>query len=72
MAQQQSINTSNPQYDLVSILYHALAGASTYDAYVKDAEKEGDKELSQFFRDVQREENARADRAKELLAKRMR
>jgi rubrerythrin len=64
-------HTPNPQYDLVSVLYHALEGAQTYDIYVKDAEQGGDNELAQFFRQAQQEETTRADKAKELLARRV-
>lgn len=61
----------NQQYDLVSVLYHALQGAQTCDVYVKDAEQGGDSELAQFFRQVQQEDTTRADKAKELLARRV-
>src|SRR2546421_6062163 len=73
MAQQAAgvTHTPNPQYDLVSVLYHALEGAQTTDIYVKDAEKEGDQELAQFFRQVQQEQTMCADRAKQLLARRV-
>jgi rubrerythrin len=67
----RSTNTSNKHYDLVSILYHALEGAQTYARYVEDAGQEGDQELAQFFLQVQQEENNRAERAKQLLAKRI-
>jgi hypothetical protein len=58
-------------YNLVSILYHALQGAETYDTYINDAEGAGDQELAQFFRQVQEEERRRATRAKELLGRRL-
>lgn len=38
--------TPNPQYDLASVLYHALKGAQTNDTYIKDAEQAGDQELA--------------------------
>lgn len=63
--------TSDSTYDLVSILYHALHGAETYDQYIEDAESEGASDLAQFFRDVKEEEQRRADRAKQLLARRL-
>lgn len=63
--------TPNPQYDLASVLYHALKGAQTYGTYVKDAEQEGDNELAQFFRQVQQEQVMCADKAKQMLAKRV-
>jgi hypothetical protein len=53
--------TSGPTYNLVSVLYHALQGAETYDQYIKDAEKSDDKDLVTFFRDVKNEERQRAD-----------
>jgi rubrerythrin len=58
-------------YNLVSILYHALQGAETYDTYIRDAEGAGDQELAQFFRQVQEEERQRAARAKELLGRKL-
>jgi hypothetical protein len=63
--------TKDETYDLISILYHALQGAETYDQYISDAEQRGDKDLAQFFRDAKEENRRRADRAKQLLAKRL-
>ncbi len=63
--------THNATYDLVSILYHALQGAETYNEYMKDADEAGEKELGEFFRDVKEEETKRANRAKGLLMKRL-
>lgn len=48
-----------------------LEGAQTYARYVEDAGQESDRELVQFFTQVQQEENARADKAKQLLARRI-
>jgi hypothetical protein len=58
-------------YNLVSILYHSLQGAQTYDTYIRDAEGAGDSELAQFFCDVRGEEHRRAVRAKELLGRKL-
>lgn len=63
--------TRDTTYNLISIAYHALQGAETYDQYVRDAEGSGDSDLAQFFRDVKEEERRRADRAKKLLASRL-
>ena len=63
--------TRDATYDVVSILYHALQGAETYQQYIQGAEQRGDQELGQFFRDVQEEEKRRAERAKRLLAQRL-
>jgi hypothetical protein len=61
--------TQDVTYNLVSILYHALQGAETYDQYIQDAQ--GDQELAQFFREVKEENRRRADRAKQILHRRL-
>lgn len=61
----------DPTYGLVSVLYHALQGAETYQKYGQDAQKAGDPELQQFFDNCRREEHARALQAKSLLAERL-
>jgi hypothetical protein len=61
--------TSNPTYNLVSVLYHALQGAELSAQYTSDAG--GDQELASFFREVQQQEQQRADRARQLLATRL-
>jgi hypothetical protein len=63
--------TRDKTYDLVSILYHALQGAETDDRYIQDAEQNGDQELAQFLRDVKNQNRQLADRAKQLLAARL-
>jgi hypothetical protein len=63
--------TRDVTYNLVSILYHALQGAETHDQYVRDAERGGDQDLAGFFRDVKRENEQRADRAKQILHRRL-
>lgn len=67
----QATGTPNEQYDLISVLYHSLEGAATYELYIQDAEEAGDEELSNFFNQLQEEECRRAERAKELLANRI-
>ena len=67
----QMTGVRDEHYNLVSILYHALQGAETYDTYISDAEGAGDQELAQFFREVQEEERRRAARAKELLGRKL-
>lgn len=67
----QATGTKDKNYNLVSILYHALQGAETYNQYIAGAEQEGDNELAKFFRDVQEQEKQRAERAKKLLSQRI-
>lgn len=63
--------TGDVTYDLVSVLYHSLQGAETYEFFESDAEEAGDQELVTFFREVREEEQRRADRAKALLVGRL-
>ena len=70
MTQQSSTSVANQHYDLVSVLYHALEGAATYDRYIQDAQQQGDQELTQFFQQVKQEDNNRAQKALQLLATR--
>lgn len=58
-------------YNLISVLYHALQGAETYSQYIRDARAAGDEELVEFFSEVREEEQDRAERAKELLTARL-
>ena len=46
-----STGTSNPTYNLVSVLYHALQGAENYERYAHDAGS--DQDLANFFREIQ-------------------
>ena len=70
MTQQSKTGTSYVYYNLVSIMYHTLNAAQTYDTYISDAEQSGDNDLAQFFRAVQQEDQRRAERAKQLLVQR--
>jgi type III secretory pathway component EscR len=59
---------SNTEFNLVSVLYHALEGGQTYSKYIQDAQS--DQELVQFFQQIQQEDNARAQKAMQLLSSR--
>lgn len=63
--------TRNEHYDLISILYHALESAAVYDTYIRDADWSGDTELREFFQEMKEQNRKVADRAKELLARRI-
>ncbi|HLL81374.1 MAG TPA: hypothetical protein VK420_01940 [Longimicrobium sp.] len=63
--------TADVTYNLVSILFHALQGAETYDQFVRDAEQSGDDDLAQFFRTVKEEDERRANQAKQILGRRL-
>ena len=59
--------TMDKDYDVISVLYHALQGADTCARYRQDAESQGSQEIADFMRDVQQQNTQIAQRAKELL-----
>jgi hypothetical protein len=63
--------TPNERYDILSVLYHALKGAAVCAEYLEDAQEAADQELVSFFEAVLQEDGKRAERAKDLLAKRL-
>src|SRR5215207_9053766 len=62
---EQTTGTRDEQYNLVSVLYHALQGAETIEAYILDAEAAGDERLAAFFREAQTTYRQLAEQAKE-------
>lgn len=64
---EQTTGTRDEQYNLVSVLYHALHGAETIETYILDAEASGDERLAAFFREAQATHRQLAERAKGLL-----
>lgn len=68
---EQVTGVRDENYDLISVLYHALEGAETYSRYCEDAEQKQDQELSNFFREAQEKNVELADRARELLRSRI-
>ncbi len=52
-------------YDLVSIQYHALKAAQTYDRYIQDAE--GHDDVRTFFEQCAQQDAERAQRCHTLL-----
>jgi rubrerythrin len=67
---QQLTGISDAVFDLTSVFYHAAEGGQVYAKYIEDAEREGDQELVDFFREVQEQDAHRAQEAKSLLRKR--
>jgi hypothetical protein len=67
---ERATGTPNTIYNLSSVLFHALQGGASYDTYIEDAEREGDEELTEFFRRVREEDKDRAAEAQLLLADR--
>jgi hypothetical protein len=71
-ASERTTGTRDEQYNVISVLYHALQGADTCATYLQDAEQAGDQELAQFFREVQGTYRQVGDRGKALLRQRLR
>ena len=67
MAGQKKTGARNEEYNLVSVLYHALKGASTCETFVQDAERAGNPQLVEFFKDAQELQRSLAERAKNLM-----
>ena len=64
---ERATGTRNEQYNLVSVLYHALHGAENCEVYVADAEVSSDTNLAAFFRNAQAMQRQLAEQAKERL-----
>ena len=60
-------HTMDKDYNLVSVLYHALQAADTCAKYSEDARREGSPEIAQFMEQVQQQNLQISQRAKELL-----
>jgi len=65
--EERATGTRNEEYNLVSVLYHALHGAETCEMYASDAEAAGDDDLASFFRNVQATHRQVAEQAKGRL-----
>ena len=65
------IREKDKNYDLVSVLYHALSGADSCRTYLEDAKKAGDVELADFFLGAMEQYEAVAQKAKDLCKPRL-
>jgi hypothetical protein len=61
--------TSDPTYNVLSVVYHALQGAETIQKYLDDARD--DEELREFFQQVQQGYRRAADMGKQHLVRRI-
>jgi hypothetical protein len=71
MSPTETTGTRDVTYDLISVVYHALQGAETYQMYEQDAKQEGDQEAAALFHEAHQASRQWADRAKSLLGQRM-
>ncbi len=71
MSTTETTGTRDVTYNLISVIYHALQGAETYQMYEQDAQQEGDQEAASFFHEAHQSSRQFADRAKMMLSQRM-
>jgi hypothetical protein len=63
--------TKDKDYNLIWFTEKCLDNALRLEQYAKDAERDDDQELAEFFRRAQRESKKGADQGKDYLRKRL-
>ena len=63
--------TKDKDYNLIWFVEQCLSNVLRMELYSKDAERDGDSELADFFRRAQRESRKGAEQGKEMLRKRL-
>ena len=67
----QLTGTKDKDYNLIWFTEQCLSNALRLQEYMKDAERDGDTELAEFFRRAQGESRKGAEQGKEQLRKRL-
>ena len=63
--------TKDKDYNIIWFVEQCLQNALRLEIYIKDAERENDSELADFFRKAQHESQKGAEQAKQLLRQRL-
>jgi hypothetical protein len=63
--------TKDKVYNIIWFTEVCLSNVLRLETYIKDAERDGDSELAEFFRRAQGESRKGAQQGKELLASRL-
>ena len=63
--------TKDKHYDVIWFTEACLSNVLKLETFVADAERDGDRELAEFFRRAQAESRKGAEQGKELLRKRL-
>jgi hypothetical protein len=63
--------TKDKDYNIVWFVEQCLSNTLRLETYVQDAEREGDRELAEFFRRAQDTSRKGAEQGKALLGKRL-
>ncbi|CCG01855.1 hypothetical protein [Blastococcus saxobsidens] len=64
--------TKDKDYNLIWFTEASLSNALRMEAYIQDAERDGDSELAELFRRAQAESRKGGEQGKKLLASRLR
>jgi vacuolar-type H+-ATPase subunit H len=62
---------NDKEYDIISVIYNASQAAETCQKYIQDAQREGDRDVMQFFNEVVERNVDMIQKGKELLKKRL-
>jgi hypothetical protein len=63
--------TADKDYNIIWFTETCLSNVLRLDTYIKDADRNGDTELAEFFRKAQAESRKGAEQGKKLLASRL-
>jgi hypothetical protein len=63
--------TKDKDYNVIWFVEQCLSNALRLETYIKDAERDGDSELADFFRRAQSESRKGAEKGKEMLRQRI-
>jgi hypothetical protein len=63
--------TKDKDYNIIWFTEQCLSNVLRLETYIKDAERDGDTDLANFFRRAQETSRRGADRGKEMLKKRI-
>jgi hypothetical protein len=67
----QTTGTADKDYNLIWYTEHCLNNALRLQAYIQDAERDGDNELADLFRRAQSDSRKGAEIGKKMLAARL-
>jgi len=67
----QVTGTADKDYNIIWFVEQCLSNVLRLETYIKDAERENDSELADFFRRAQDASRRGAEQGKELLGKRL-
>jgi hypothetical protein len=67
----QVTGTPDKDYNVIWFTEQSLSNSLRLESYVKDAERDGDQELADFFRKAQEASRRGGEQGKQLLAKRL-